>query len=68
MAILKHPIQKMGFTEIVGECVPFFKGRVQLPHELKSFADAFLDETCGSSRQLDYALACACSVVLKQNR
>ena len=30
-------------------------GRVQLAHKLKSVADAFLDETCGSSRHLDYA-------------
>ena len=32
-----------------------FKGMVQLAHELESFADSFLDETCGSNRQLDYA-------------
>ena len=38
----------------------------------KSFADAFIIQTCGNNKQLDYATPrstnCACSAVFKQNR
>ena len=46
-----------------------FKEGVQLVHELKSLSDTFLDEpvVAAGSLQLREALACAFSVVLKQN-
>ena len=37
----------------------------------KSFADAFIIQTCGNNKQLDYATPrstnCACTAVFKQN-
>ena len=48
------------------------KGGYNMLAKCKSFADAFIIQTCGNNKQLDYATPrstnCACSAVFKQNR
>ena len=48
------------------------KGGYNMLTKCKSFADAFIIQTCGNNKQLDYATPrstnCACSAVFKQNR
>ena len=48
------------------------KGGYNMLTKCKSFADAFIIQTCGINRQLDYATPrstnSACSAVFKQNR
>ena len=48
------------------------KGGFNMLTKCKSFADAFIIQTCGNKKQLDYATPrstnCACSAVFKQNR
>ena len=47
------------------------KGGYNLLTKCKSFTDAFIIQTCGNNRQLDYATPrstnCACSAVSQQN-
>ena len=48
------------------------KGGHNMLTKCKSFANAFIIQTCGNNKQLDYATPqstnCACSAVFKQNR
>ena len=48
------------------------KGGYNMLTKCKSFADAFIIQTCANNKQLDYATPrstnCACSAVFKQNR
>ena len=48
------------------------KGGYNMLTKCKSFADAFIIQTCGNNKQLDYATPrstnCACSAVFKRNR
>ena len=48
------------------------KGGYNMLTKCKSFADAFIIQTCGNNKQLDYATPrstnCACSAGFKQNR
>ena len=48
------------------------KGGYNMLTQCKSFADAFIIQTCGNNKQLDYSTPrstnCACSAVFKQNR
>ena len=48
------------------------KGGYNMLTKCKSFADAFIIQTCGNNKQLDYATPrstnYACSAVFKQNR
>ena len=48
------------------------KGGYNMLTRCKSFADAFIIQTCGNNKQLDYATPrstnCAYSAVFKQNR
>ena len=79
--IIKCLIEKRGFFSEPG--INFTLRRVILQFSLlkggynmltkcKSFADAFIIQTCGNNKQLDYATPrstnCACSAVFKQNR
>ena len=51
---------------------PHLKGGYNMLTKSKSFADAFIIQTCGNNKQRDYATPrstnCACSAVFKQNR
>ena len=57
--------------KISNQIYKILKGGYRLLTKCKRFADAFIIQTCGSNRQLDYATPrstnCACSEVFREN-